>query len=124
MTEAIGWIASVILLATMMRQVWTQWRNGSTAGVSHWLFIGQIGASIGFTIYSALLGNAVFVVTNALMLVNALVGLYLDRRNRAGGTAAMAAAPVAAFTDIGTEYRQLTPPGRPRPSAPTSSRQT
>ncbi|WP_295684150.1 PQ-loop domain-containing transporter [uncultured Nevskia sp.] len=82
MTEAIGWIASVILLVTMMRQVWTQWRDRATGGVSHWLFVGQIAASLGFTVYSALLENAVFVVTNALMLVNALVGLYLDRRNR------------------------------------------
>lgn len=82
MTEAIGWIASVILLATMMRQVRTQWRNRTAAGVSHWLFVGQIAASLGFIVYSALLGNTVFVVTNALLLVNAVVGLCLDRRNR------------------------------------------
>lgn len=79
----------------MMRQVWTQWRDSTTGGVSHWLFVGQIAASLGFTVYSLLLGNAVFVVTNALMLVNGSVGLYLDRRNRKrnSGAPALATGP-------------------------------
>ncbi len=81
-TEAVGCSASVILLATMMRQVWTQWNDHKAGGVSRWLFVGQIGASIGFTIYSVLVGNLAFVITNALMLLNAFAGLYIDRRNR------------------------------------------
>jgi MtN3 and saliva related transmembrane protein len=43
--------------------------------VSRWLFVGQLATSLGFTIYSALLGNVVFVVTNGLMVLNALAGL-------------------------------------------------
>ena len=82
MTEAVGWFAATILLITMGRQVWSQWNSGSTAGVSHWLFIGQVVASAAFTVYSILLGSAVFIFTNALMLVNALLGLWIDRRNR------------------------------------------
>lgn len=82
LTEAVGWFAAVILLLTMVRQVWSQWHSGGVAGVSHWLFIGQVTASAGFTLYSLLLGNMVFVVTNALLLLNALTGLWIDRRNR------------------------------------------
>jgi hypothetical protein len=28
MTELIGWVAATVLLATMGRQVYTQWRDG------------------------------------------------------------------------------------------------
>lgn len=80
--EALGWAAALLLLATMARQVWVQWQSRSVAGVSRSLFVGQMAASIGFTAYSALLGNTVFVLTNALMVLNGLVGLYVDRRNR------------------------------------------
>jgi hypothetical protein len=49
------------------------------------LFIGQITASIAFIVYSWLLGNWVFVVTNALMLVTAILGqwVYLTNRQQA-----------------------------------------
>jgi uncharacterized protein with PQ loop repeat len=69
------------LLATLTRQVFTQWRERSTAGVSHWLFIGQLTASTGFLIYSWLVENWVFVVTNAALLTTALVGQVIYRRN-------------------------------------------
>ena len=81
MTDLIGWASSAILLATLARQVFTQWRERSTAGVSHWLFIGQLAASTGFLIYSWLLKNWVFVVTNAALLITALVGQVIYRRN-------------------------------------------
>ena len=80
-TDLIGWASSAILLATLARQVFTQWRSRSTAGVSHWLFIGQLAASTGFLIYSWLLDNWVFVVTNAALLVTALAGQVIYRRN-------------------------------------------
>ena len=73
-TEAIGWISSGVLLLTIGRQVYKQWAAGTSEGVSIWLFVGQIAASAGFTIYSVLVRNWVFVVTNALMLVNAFLG--------------------------------------------------
>jgi MtN3 and saliva related transmembrane protein len=82
MTELIGWMASVILALTISRQVYTQWRTRSTAGVSHWLFIGQCAASVGFVIYSALLSNWVFVSTNAFLLVMAVIGQVIYRRNK------------------------------------------
>ncbi len=89
MTEAIGWISSLILLLTIGKQVYKQWQEGSSEGVSKWLFVGQLAASLGFTIYSWLVHNWVFVATNALMLVNGLAGLslvlYHRRRERREG---------------------------------------
>jgi MtN3 and saliva related transmembrane protein len=80
--ELIGWVASGILLATLLRQVWVQWRERSTAGVSSWLFVGQCAASSGFLLYSWLLDNRVFIVTNAMLLFTAVAGQLIYRRNR------------------------------------------
>jgi MtN3 and saliva related transmembrane protein len=81
-TELIGWVSAVILLVTIGRQVYSQWREGSSRGVSRWLFIGQLAASTGFVVYSWLLANWVFVVTNALMLITALLGEWIYLRNK------------------------------------------
>lgn len=80
--EFLGWISSLILLATIGRQVYKQWQADSVEGVSTWLFVGQMAASLGFAIYSWLVGNAVFVVTNSLMLLNALLGYWIVRRKQ------------------------------------------
>lgn len=82
MAEILGWASSAVLLATLVRQVQKQWRERRAEGVSRWLFVGQTTASVGFTAYSLLLGNWVFTVTNALILVNAIAGLVIDRRLR------------------------------------------
>jgi uncharacterized protein with PQ loop repeat len=63
-TELIGWSAAAILLLTLARQVYTQWRDHTSKGVSRWLFVGQCAASTGFIVYSWLVSNWVFVVTN------------------------------------------------------------
>ena len=81
-TDLIGWLAGAVLLATLGRQVYTQWQTRSWQGVSKWLFAGQSAASIGFVIYSWLLENWVFVVTNALILVTALLGQGLFLWNK------------------------------------------
>jgi uncharacterized protein with PQ loop repeat len=81
-TDLLGWASSAVLLATLARQVHKQWREGSSEGVSRWLFVGQTTASLGFTVYSLLLRNWVFVVTNALLLLNAIAGLVIVRRHR------------------------------------------
>jgi len=78
----VGWLSSVILVLTISRQVYTQWRTCSIAGVSKWLFVGQITASIGFTVYSYLLGNWIFVFVNFFLLVTAVVGECIYLRNR------------------------------------------
>ena len=71
----LGWVSSFILLLTVGKQVYKQWQAGTSEGVSKWLFLGQITASIGFLIYSIYIWNPVFVVTNVLMVLNSLVGL-------------------------------------------------
>lgn len=81
-TEIVGWASSVLLVLTIGKQVYKQWHEGSSEGVSKWLFIGQMAASLGFTVYSWLVGNMVFVVTNALMLLNAFVGFGIVLRHR------------------------------------------
>lgn len=82
MTELIGWSASVILLITIIAQVRKQWRTGSNRGVSKWLFVGQVASSVGFTVYSVLTGNMVFIVTNAILLLSNIAGVYIYFRNR------------------------------------------
>ncbi|MFL5350979.1 MAG: hypothetical protein ACJ8AT_39930 [Hyalangium sp.] len=74
MTEVLGWASSFVLLLTISKQVYKQWKSGTSEGVSKWLFIGQTTASVGFTLYSILVRNWVFVVTNALLLVSAIIG--------------------------------------------------
>jgi hypothetical protein len=91
MTELLGWLSSLVLVLTLGKQVHKQWRESTSVGVSRWLFLGQLAASLGFTAYSWLVGNWVFVVTNALLVVNGLLGLAIvlrhRRRQRAGAPA-------------------------------------
>ncbi len=82
-TDAIGWTASAILLATLVRQIVKQQRDGG-GGVSHWLFVGQSLASVGFITYSVLLVNWVFIVTNSLILLTAVIGFVLQKRRERG----------------------------------------
>ena len=88
LVESVGWVSSGILVLTIAKQIYKQWQEGSSEGVSKWLFVGQISASLGFTLYSWLVSNWVFVVTNSLMLINGLLGLGIvihhRRRERTG----------------------------------------
>ncbi len=77
MLEIIGWASSCLLLATLIKQVYKQWHEGTSEGVSKWLFIGQFFVSVGFTAYSISTGNTVFIVTNAALALNAAVGVYI-----------------------------------------------
>lgn len=81
-TDAVGWGASLVLFLTLGRQVFVQWRERSTQGVSGWLFIGQITASSGFVVYSLLVRDPVFVTTNSFILAIAITGQVIYRRNR------------------------------------------
>jgi uncharacterized protein with PQ loop repeat len=82
LTDLIGWTATAILLATIARQVHTQWRERSTKGVSRWPFLGQLAASNGFLIDSLLLGNWVFVVSKAALLITAGIDQWILWHNR------------------------------------------
>lgn len=80
--ELIGWASSFILVATIYRQIYKQWRDDTSRGVSFWLFAGQIASSIGFVVYSALVGNWVFVFTNGALFLGNIVGLAIVLRHR------------------------------------------
>jgi MtN3 and saliva related transmembrane protein len=75
----IGWLSTLTLLATLLAQIVRQWKMGKADEVSPALFIGQCAASVGFIIYSALVGSIVFIVSNALILVIALGGEVVRR---------------------------------------------
>jgi uncharacterized protein with PQ loop repeat len=78
MTEIVGWVSSLILFLTVSRQIYKQWQEGTSEGVSIWLFIGQTAASLGFAVYSWLVWNPVFIFTNVLMVLNGLVGFFIS----------------------------------------------
>lgn len=90
MTEMVGWASALILAMTISRQVYTQWRTKSCDGVSSWLFIGQFFASLGFVLYSFLLDNWVFVLTNTFNLFAAMTGQWIYSRNKNGGRKSIA----------------------------------
>jgi uncharacterized protein with PQ loop repeat len=93
--ELVGWTAAAILLATLIKQVYKQWQEHSSRGVSGWLFVGQMAASVLFLLYSWMVQNWVFVTANALILATAIAGeiIFLankrrgERKARAGGRA-------------------------------------
>jgi MtN3 and saliva related transmembrane protein len=85
MIEVIGWASSIILVLTIATQIAKQWRERTSAGVSTWLFVGQLAASVGFTIYSLLVKNWVFAVTNGVMVLNGLLGYAITLRFRRRG---------------------------------------
>ncbi len=93
MTEIIGWVSSFILFLTVSRQIYKQWKAGTSEGVSIWLFIGQMAASLGFAVYSWLVWNPVFIFTNLLMVLNGLVGFFISlylKKHESAQTAASA----------------------------------
>jgi len=81
-TDLIGWLSAAVLVLTISRQVYSQWRSRSVAGVSRWLFIGQMSASLGFTVYSYLVGDWVFVFANFFIFLTAAAGQWIYMRNR------------------------------------------
>jgi MtN3 and saliva related transmembrane protein len=82
--DAVGWLSSIVLILTISTQIAKQWRDHTSAGVSTWLFVGQLAASVGFTIYSLLVRNWVFAVTNGIMIMNGLLGYAITVHHKRG----------------------------------------
>ena len=80
--DLLGWAASAILVLTLSRQIHVQYKDESAKGVSRWLFAGQIASSLGFIAYSWMLENRVFIVTNSIILLTAVVGQVVMSRKR------------------------------------------
>ena len=77
MADSIGWASSSVLVMTLFAQVWKQWSDNTSKGVSPWLFIGQLCASLGFLAYSVLIRSWVFIVTNSLTSIAAVLGMCI-----------------------------------------------
>lgn len=84
-SDMLGWASSCVLVVTLFVQVRKQWRDDTSRGVSPFLFIGQLAASLGFLAYSVAIDSWVFVVTNALTSSAALCGLWITWRHRKRG---------------------------------------
>ena len=80
--DLVGVATSLILRATLSAQIVKQWRERTVAGVSVWFFLGECAASIGFIVFSVLIGSWVVTVTNSLTLAAALTGQWVMSRNR------------------------------------------
>ena len=81
--QIVGWAAVAALFVTMAGQAWKQWRDRVKHGVSKYFFLGQVTASVLFLAYSAMVGDTVFVVGNALVLAAAVAGGAILLWNRA-----------------------------------------
>lgn len=81
-SEWLGWLSSLILCLTIGKQLHTQYKQGTSQGVSKWLYLGQFGAEIGFIIYSLMVKNWVFVFTNTVLLLENVAGIILIRHQR------------------------------------------
>jgi uncharacterized protein with PQ loop repeat len=87
----LGWTATLILLVTLLAQIHREIKSGKVDEISPLLFVGQCAASIGFLLYSALVGNLVFIVSNAMILAVALVGVWVRHRVKTKSVAAASA---------------------------------
>jgi uncharacterized protein with PQ loop repeat len=83
--QCIGWAAVATLFFTLSGQAWKQWKDRVKRGIGKYFFAGQIAASLLFLAYSAMTGDRVFVVGNALVLAAAMAGggiLWYNRARR------------------------------------------
>jgi uncharacterized protein with PQ loop repeat len=79
----VGWSAVTVLFLTMTGQAWREWRDRVKHGAGKVFFMGQITASTLFLVYSALIGDRIFVVGNALVLAASICGGGILLYNRA-----------------------------------------
>jgi hypothetical protein len=79
-TEAIGWGSAVVLLPTFGVQVYKQWRSRRepAPASSFWFFALALVGTGGQAVYSWLVGNAVYLALNAVLVVTNGVGLAID----------------------------------------------
>lgn len=78
--NVLGWSATLVLLVTLLAQIRREVRSGKVDEISPLLFVGQCAASVLFLAYSALVGNLVFIVSNAMILAVALIGVWVRHR--------------------------------------------
>jgi hypothetical protein len=86
--DAIGWGSAVVLLPTFGVQVYKQWRSRDepAPASSLWFFALALVGTGGQAIYSWLVGNAVYLALNAVLVVTNGIGLAIDLRRWRFGT--------------------------------------
>ena len=72
--QVVGWAAVAALFVTMAGQAWKQWRDRVKHGIGKFFFAGQVASSVLFLAHSAMVGDRVFVVGNAMVLTAAVAG--------------------------------------------------
>lgn len=73
----VGWSASVVVVVTTIGQIYKQWQAHSSKGVSPFLFVGNVLASLLFLNYAIMIKNVVYEVTNSVMVLASVCGLAL-----------------------------------------------
>lgn len=81
-SAAVGWTASAVVLVTTVGQIVKQWRDGTSKGVSPWLFVGELVSALLFLWYAVAIHNAVYIATNALMIAASIAGLAIVAYHR------------------------------------------
>lgn len=88
MKEIIGWGSAFVLLPTFGLQAYKQWKNRDEHADAStlWFFILALIGVVGQVVYSWMLGNWVYFVLNACLIVTNVLGLALaiHRRGMAG----------------------------------------
>src|SRR3954471_20076640 len=84
MQEIIGWGSALVLLPTFGLQAYKQWQNRHehAPASSLWFFILALIGVTGQVIYSWMLGNWVYFVLNACLVVTNTLGLALAIHRR------------------------------------------
>jgi hypothetical protein len=86
LTQMLGWLAVLVVLATVAMHVFELARSRATSGGPRWALAGQALGSFALLVYSTVIGNWVFAAASALVLSGALAGhaiVVLNRRREA-----------------------------------------
>ena len=105
MREIIGWGSALVLLPTFGLQSYKQWQNRHEHATAStlWFFVLALVGVTGQVIYSWMLGNKVYFVLNACLVVTNVLGLGLALHRRAiTGNESHPVATSGAVRDDGT----------------------
>src|SRR4051812_34024300 len=127
MQEIIGWGSALVLLPTFGLQAYKQWqdRHEHAASSTLWFFILALVGVAGQVAYSWMLGNWVYFVLNACLVVTNSLGLALAIHRR--GVGGPHPGPVVASDDVAdheaSHSGHARPPGRAlgTPAGPATS---
>ncbi len=75
--QLLGWTSSAIIVLGVFAQVYRQWKEGRSHGVSRWLHVAEIAANIGFATYGFLRRDPVVIGTSAMLAIASTIGLGL-----------------------------------------------